>query len=305
MEEPKQGTTESEPMLEAWMKTSSEFWGTALKAWSAAIPTTDDASSRGNPGKNRAAESWETTLKSLKAASSVLGEPGALEGLMKGVNTVPELMVKMLKPAWEGVFHLQQEWMDRAARIGKSTAAYNFENLDQEVFRAFGEIYQREFQQFLKVPPVGLTREYQERLNEALDKFNLFQATVAEFLSVVYLPFEKSYKVLQERLTELAEEGKLPEKSRDYYRIWIKILEGHYMTLFKSPDYVRELAKTLDTMGEYWVARRKMLEDALKVLPVPTQQEMDELYKEIYVLKKRLRTLEKQNQADPSVNVED
>jgi polyhydroxyalkanoate synthesis regulator phasin len=67
------------------------------------------------------------------------------------------------------------------------------------------------------------------------------------------------------------------------------------MTLFKSPEYSQTLGKTLNAMGEYTVARKKILEDVLQMLPVPTHSEVDELYKEIYLLKKRLKKLEKKS----------
>ena len=34
-----------------------------------------------------------------------------------------------------------------------------------------------------------------------------------------------------------------PEDPKAYYQMWIKILEGHYMTLFQSPDYVKTLGE--------------------------------------------------------------
>ena len=201
----------------------------------------------------------------------------------------------MMQAGLDGYFHLQRDWLERAGRIGKSTEAYKFENLDQGAFKALTELYEKEFKQFLNIPQMGLTRSYQERMNQVADKFNLFQATVGEFLYLLYLPIEKSSKVVQEKMTELADEGKLPEDSMDYYRMWVRILEGHYMTLFKSPEYTQTLGRTLDTMGEFAVARRQILQDAMQFLPVPTQKDMDELYKDIYLLKKRIRELEKKN----------
>jgi len=41
------------------------------------------------------------------------------------------------------------------------------------------------------------------------------------------------------------------------------------------------------------MARHRMLTDMLQSLPLPTNKEMDELYKELYLLKKRVRELEK------------
>ncbi len=121
----------------------------------------------------------------------------------------------------------------------------------------------------------------------------MFQSSMAEFLSLLYRPVEKSLKVMQERLAEMVDSGKVPQNAKDYYRMWIKVLEGHYMNLFKSPEYTETLRRTLDSIGEFLIARRQMLEDTIQTLPVPTQKEMDELYKEMYLLKKKLKELEK------------
>jgi len=53
------------------------------------------------------------------------------------------------------------------------------------------------------------------------------------------------------------------------------------------------LKKTIDTVVRYRNTRDELMYDLLKHVPVPTNQEMDELYKEFYRLKKKVRTLEK------------
>ncbi len=280
-------------MMENWLKASTEMWEASLKMYAGAGRSAGAGEPGQRGGGNKLMDTWPANLKALQALSAAMSEPDALEGLLKGANTLPEILMKMVQPAMEGLVHLQKEWMEKAGRIGKSTAAYSFENLDQEAFRAWSEIYEKEFRQFLNIPHLGLTRFYQERMSEATDKFNIFQATMAEFISLLFLPVEKSSKVMREQLAEMADQGKLPEKSKDYYRIWIKTLEGHYMTLFKSSEYTEDLCRTLNALSEYAVARRKILEDALRMLPVPTQKDMDDLYKEMYILKKRIKDLEK------------
>jgi polyhydroxyalkanoate synthesis regulator phasin len=94
-------------------------------------------------------------------------------------------------------------------------------------------------------------------------------------------------------VAELAEKGALPEKPKDYYQMWVKILEGHYMTLFKTPEYTQTLSRVLSAFEDYQATRDDLLQDALKTLPVPTNRDMDALYKEIYTLKKKIRALEK------------
>jgi hypothetical protein len=195
---------------------------------------------------------------------------------------------------------IQNHFMEKAGKIGKRTEAYNFDNLDQEVFKALTDIYEKELRQYLKIPPLGLTRFYQERFNEMLDKHNLFETTLAEFLSILYLPMEKSLKVLSEKLQAMAEEGNLPKESKESYGMWLKILEGHYMNLFKSKEYTDALHRTLNKFEDFLIAKNETMRDFLQLLPVVTHNDMDDLYKEFHLLKKRVRELEKQHDISPN-----
>ena len=116
---------------------------------------------------------------------------------------------------------------------------------------------------------------------------------------MLYLPVTKSFSVIQEKLGELSEAGELPEDPQKYYQMWIKILEGHYMTLFQSNEYIETLAKTLDALAEFSAAKNDLLQDMLDALPVSTQKDMDDLYKEIYLMKKRIKILEKKLDRNP------
>ena len=65
------------------------------------------------------------------------------------------------------------------------------------------------------------------------------------------------------------------------------------MTLFQSPEYVQTMGKTLDAMSEFSAVKNDLMADMLNILPISTQKDMDDLYKEIYLLKKRIKALEK------------
>lgn len=279
-----------ESMLSAWMKMANDFWGPVMKQWTTAL---DPGAGQAEGPLNRTKASWSSYMKSLSALSASLGESGGADAVLKGVGVMPDVLLKLVQSAWNSTFTFQRQLMEKAGRMGESVEAYKFEGLDQEAFKAWMDLYEQEIQQYLKMPQLGLTRFYQEKANTALDRFNLFQNSLAEFVNVLYLPMEKSFKVLQEKVAELAEKGTLPENPKDYYNMWVKILEGHYMTLFKTPEYTEALSRALGTFQEYMTARDDLLQDALKSLPVPTNRDMDALYKEIYDLKKKIRTLEK------------
>jgi hypothetical protein len=221
-----------------------------------------------------------------------MSDPGVADPLFRGIGGIPEILMKAVQTGWERFFNLQRQWMEREGITEKKTEAYTFEDIDQDTFKAWMEIYEEEFRKFLNIPQLGLTRFYQERMSRLIEKFSLFQGTAAEFMRIIYLPMEKSFKVMVEEM-EKAEERRLPEGPQDSYRVWLKILEGHYMTLYKSSEYTQVLSKTLDAMEEFIIARQEVFQDLLQILPVATNKDMDELYKELYDLKKRVKQLEK------------
>jgi polyhydroxyalkanoate synthase subunit PhaE len=272
-----------------WMKSTTDVW-TSLMGMA---PAPTEPAARKDV-KGRSAESWEAAMKTLQSLSSTLSEPETANAVFKGMGTLPDVFMKIAEATWDACFAMQKKNIERAGKIGQQVEAYQFESVDQELFRTLKEIYEQELRQFFYTPQLGLNRSYQERFNQFLDKLNLLQVVGAEFLSILYLPFEKSYKVLQQQLDAMAKEGKLPKETKEYYNMFIKILEGHYMTLFKSPEYRKTLSDLFNHLSEHIISKNEVLQDMLQSLPVPTYKEMDELYKDLHILKKRVKALEKQ-----------
>jgi len=240
-------------------------------------------------------DAYFSMMRTFQAVSSAMSEPPVLDALFRSANILPDIVSTFVITGLKGYFALHQQVIDKMGKIGSHTDAYSFDNIDQEALRVWSEIYKNEIRQYFNVPQLGLSRLYQERVNQALDKFNIFSSALAEFLQLLSLPFEKSFRVLQEKIEELTRTGSLPEDSRGYYQMWVKILEGHFMTLFQSPEYNKSLGETMIALEDYISARNRILQDMLQSMPVPTRKEMDDLYKEIYLLKKKVRDLEKAN----------
>jgi hypothetical protein len=291
MEDNKAENKDMDAMIDAMMRASTDFWTSMLKA----VPTSAPNFTAPDGGiKNRYTESLEATLKRMQSASSALSDPQMADAVLKGLNTLPEFFLKISRAGWEASARLQKKVAEKAGKIGQKTEAYQFENLDQGVFKAWREIYQEEFSQYLQIPQLGLTRYYQERLNHLLDQSNVLNASLSEFLYLLYLPMEKSMKVFQDKVEELSKEGNIPDKAKDYYNLWVKILEGHYMNLFKSPEYLTSFREMLSQAENYITAKNEVLQDILQSLPVPTNRDMDNIYKDLYLLKKRVKVLEKE-----------
>ena len=144
------------------------------------------------------------------------------------------------------------------------------------------------------MPQVGLTRYYQERLNKVIENASDFQSALSEFLQLLMIPMEKAYYAVQEEITKLERGSKAAfEDSQALYQLWIQKLEDHYLELLRSPDYIETLRDTLNKMHDFRTARAEFLMDLLQYLPIPTNRDMDELYKDVYILKKRVKELER------------
>ncbi len=282
-------------MLNLWMKTTQGFWE-AFSAGSTGTPKQEEKKEQDASARRRARSrtpSWQAAFKAWQAVAAVLAKPETMEALTRGSEVLPDVFMQVVESGWNSFFTLQQMWMEKGAKIGKTAEAYSFENLDEDVFRLWNDLYESEFKKYLKMPQVGLTRFYQERLQEATDKFAVFQSAMGEFVSTVMMPIEKSLAVMQEQLAAMADEDKLSDDPKEYYRMWVKILEGHYMVLFQSEEYTEVLHKTIEAASDFSRARKEVLTDMMQFLPVPTEKDMDDLALEIYEIKKRLKALEK------------
>ncbi|MGB4222061.1 MAG: poly(R)-hydroxyalkanoic acid synthase subunit PhaE [Smithellaceae bacterium] len=287
-----------DPSFFDWIKKAANIW---LGGIAQTMPSGSETLLKTQSSvQNRFTEQLQTNLNLLKSFSRMMTEPESASATVNSMSALPEIMMKIAISGVEAAMKTQIHLMEKANRIGKRAEAYNFDNLDQQVFKALTDIYEQELRQYLKIPPLGLTRFYQERFNDMLDKHNIFQTTLAEFLSILYLPMEQSFQVLQDKLREMAEQGNLPGNVKETYGMWLKILEGHFMNLFQSSEYLDALHRTLNHLEDFLIAKDNAMLDFLQTIPVVTQKDMDDLYKEFHLLKKRVRELEKEAGISPN-----
>lgn len=298
MTEEDQKSQFNESSIFPWLQMVADMWLNMAKAMPSGSQT---ALNTQTALQNRFTQQLDTNLNLLKSFSRMMKQPESESAATHALSALPEIFLKMAKSGFEAAMQIQNHLLEKAGKIGKRTEAYKFENLDQEIFKALNEVYEKEIQQYFKVPPLGLTRFYQERFNELLNKHNIFETTLAEFLSILYLPMEKSFKVFQERLKQMAEEGNIPTATKENYAMWLKILEGHYMNLFKSVDYTEALHRVLKHFENFMIAKNETMQDYLQMLPVVTTKDIDDLYKEFHLLKKRVKELEKILGISPNV----
>jgi class III poly(R)-hydroxyalkanoic acid synthase PhaE subunit len=274
-----------------WMTMFTQFWS----------PFFDTMSGGGSPPKpaqftepqGRFDESIQSSMKMWQAITKTMTSPSALETFQSATQTTPDMLLGFTQTCLNSFMKFQTEIVDWFTKTGKSVTPHDYQQLDKELLHRWTDTYRKEFSQYLNMPQIGLGRFYQEKALQAVDKSNVFQAAVSEFLHVLYLPIEKSFKIMQRKVSDMTDKGELEDDPKGYYRLWIQVLEGCYMELFKQPEFPDALRKTIDALNQFYRARQEVVNDMLRSLSVPTQDDLDELYKEIHALKKRLRNNKK------------
>ena len=298
MNEKQSQDTSGKDAFMQWTQSMNEMWGGVIRLWfpdpsRAADPNSGQSAEADQGTSDRIRDSVAAALKNWQTLSGAISEPESLDALFKGMGAMPEVLAQLSQTSLNGFMEIQKKILDHANRMGEYVDADTFAHMDENFFETWTRIYEKEIQRYLKIPKLGLVREYQERISDSVDAYNRFQVTLNEFLRILSVPVSRSFVVLQEQVGELADKGELPEDGRAYYDMWIKVLEGHYMALFQTPEYTDILGKTLKSLTEYKTTRNAVIEDMIGGLPIPTRSEIDSLYQEIHRLKRRLRALEK------------
>jgi len=276
----------------SWMKSTTDFWLSAAKYWGAEASPGSACSQQmpymlpGNLG-----DVLQNISKMMQSMYSPLSSSEALDFFLMAAGALPEAEVRVLRTTSNGYFQFQQMWLEKSGKIAEAATAFSFDGFHADTFKGLADLYNNELKPFLNVPPVGLNRFYQERASEAVDMFNEFQVALAQFVHLLHLPVGRSLQLVQEQIGEHARNGELSTNFKEYYDLWIKTMEGHYTTLYKSPEYVQVLGQTVKALDRYKGAEARLLMDMLQSLPIPTNRDMDALYSDHYEMQKKIRTL--------------
>lgn len=157
------------------------------------------------------------------------------------------------------------------------------------MFNAFDSTLGRAFH----VPPVGKDREKIELVLRTIDDISVFAAKNIEFQHVIYTTGLTAMEKVVESLAGKIKAGGEVKKFDEFFDIWIDVSEKSYFDLFQTEEFSKLQGEVLDA-GLYARTRFfKVMEMHLYDLPIVLRSEMDDHYKTVYELKKKVKSLEK------------
>ena len=123
--------------------------------------------------------------------------------------------------------------------------------------------------------------------NEDLTEFNTRLAEYYKQLSDTWIEAQKR---VNKKIPEIPQDMEHLEASK---RVWIDMFENDFTQLFDSEKFGENFGKLISSeleLSKHW---NKMLSVLLETANIPTKNDIDEIYKELHSLRKRMSKLEK------------
>jgi hypothetical protein len=196
-----------------------------------------------------------------------------------------DILVKFIAPWMEATQGLPEKSME-ALRKGPEGYA--------DIYRSWLPAYEQTLGKFLKTPPMGMTRQSIERLQGLTETLIEHTNVMADFSAALYRVGSASMQKVATNLGEMYTQGKPPKTYREFYTLWLTTNEDDLYQLFRTPEFVRLLGHVTDVTMRLQQRYNGVMEDFLKVLPIPTRSEMNDLYKTIYLMNKEVKSSPRQ-----------
>ncbi|MGI0047157.1 MAG: poly(R)-hydroxyalkanoic acid synthase subunit PhaE [Nitrosotalea sp.] len=124
-------------------------------------------------------------------------------------------------------------------------------------------------------------------INQDLAEFN---TRITEYYKQLTTTWNEAQKQFEKKVPEIPTDTEHIDSTK---RIWIDIFENYFTRLFDSTEFAENFGKLVSS--ELELARRwsNVTSLMLETVNMPTKKEIDELYKELHLLRKRVAKLEK------------
>lgn len=260
-------------------------------------------------GFTKFAEMWMPMVKSMQEKTF------SMEEYKKLMN--PELYKEFMDKFFGFMPESSREYMNKMSGMAKDSmksmtdASMNNYNQAREMMNKFGQngaqgfgnfnnVYTNWYNQmneaaapFTKMMTPNQYTTFIQEWNDINNRIAEFNTKNAELQYMIYNQGAKVMDKLAENVAKKVTDGVEVTSILDLYQEWMNISDKVYVSLFESNDYSKLMAE----VGAMQMKLRKDInlqtEKMFKDIPVATRSEMDDVYKTIYDLKKKVRQLEK------------
>ncbi|MDE1727018.1 MAG: hypothetical protein KGH89_07090 [Thaumarchaeota archaeon] len=124
-------------------------------------------------------------------------------------------------------------------------------------------------------------------INQEMGKFN---QRLSEYYRQLTDTWNEAQKQFSKKVPEIPTDTEHLDSTK---RIWIDIFENYFTRLFDSPEFAENFGKLVSSELDLATHWNNVISVMLETVNMPTKKEIDELYKELHLLRKRVGKLEK------------
>jgi hypothetical protein len=171
------------------------------------------------------------------------------------------------------------------------------ENTDLQASHDFFELwlkaYEATYGKIVDMPVMGPTREGADRLRKNFEATINLHAAWAQSIASFQSAFMEATRKTQEKVEKrVAEEGVSPSSYKGYYDLWMETYSETFKEFLKSRFFASDLARLTSNSMDFQKSSRELIEEnLLRPANLPTRTEIDDLSKEVYMLKKQVKEL--------------
>jgi class III poly(R)-hydroxyalkanoic acid synthase PhaE subunit len=212
------------------------------------------------------------------------------------VSTIVGQTTKLLETLAGSSQGFMKPWLDAAGKGYKDFPDMmeghpeSFMKIFHTLFSAFDSTAGRAFH----VPAVGKDREKIELLLRSLDDLSVYLARKTEFEHMMYITGIRAFEKAIATVADKVSKGEEFKKFDEFFDLWFDVSEKAYYALFQTQDFSKKQGELLEASVNVRQHFFKLMELYLYDFPIALRSEMDDLYKTIYDLKKKVKSLEKQ-----------
>jgi class III poly(R)-hydroxyalkanoic acid synthase PhaE subunit len=161
-----------------------------------------------------------------------------------------------------------------------------------EFFTHWLRTYEATYGRIMDMPIMGPSREDAERLRKNFEAAINMHAAWAQSIANYQTAFMEATQKTQEEVEKRIAEGVSPSSYKGYYDLWMETYSETFKEFLKSRFFASDLARLTSNSMDFQKSSRILIEENfLKPANLPTRTEMDDLSKEVYLLKKQVRKL--------------
>ncbi|MEX0269655.1 class III poly(R)-hydroxyalkanoic acid synthase subunit PhaE [Leptolyngbyaceae cyanobacterium UHCC 1019] len=154
-------------------------------------------------------------------------------------------------------------------------------------------IYEKTLGQLTQMPLLGPSREFNHTLMQAFDAWAKLYPTNTDYQLVMAEIHMQSLAELIRELNSLAAKGEKVEDWQQFQQLWSRIADRVFEQAFCLEDNLKVRGRLLNATNYYKLRQQELMELWMKSLNLPTRSEVDEVHKNIYELRKEVKTLKK------------